>query len=80
MLGWLIELFPLAIPLVLGLVSVIKKLVGDDPGEAAFLRSGPLLTPSSQWGPRDDRPKPALSGISNLGMYDDIQLEKRTEL
>ena len=64
-LGWLIEFFPLSIPLILGLYSAGRRILRGQPREAAFLRSGPLLSPSSKWGPREDRPKLEIDGILN---------------
>ena len=77
-LGWLVELFPLAIPLSVWIYSSVIKVSRGESFLTAFFRS--FVTPSSHWGPREDRPKPSLSGITNMGMYDDVPYEKRTEL
>jgi len=56
-LGWMVELFPVIIPLALGLWTTFSALTKGDSQGASFLRTGPLLSPSSMWGPRPDRPR-----------------------
>merc|ERR1711915_970750 len=52
-LGWLIELFPIAVILI---VALWKTFISwSRKQKFAFVRVGPMLSPSTKWGPRDDR-------------------------
>ena len=69
-LGWLLELFPIALVLLSTLGIVGSNLWhGRD---VSFLRAGPLMTPSAAWGPREDRPRPGKEGTDNAAYSDDV--------
>ena len=52
-LGWLLELYPVAVVILIGVWNVWKnKRQGNS---VAFFRVGPMLEPKSTWGPRPDR-------------------------
>ncbi len=66
-LGWLVELFPMAVLIFTAIYVVIKRSLS---GKAvSFLKSGPLMSPNSHWGPRPDRP--TSGGQKNEGFSGD---------
>ena len=67
-LGWLIELAPIAFIILVSVWVAFTNLLKKK--EIAFLRAGPLLSPSPAWGPREDRPKME-KGEQNLSFNDD---------
>ena len=52
-LGWLLELYPVGIVVVIGTWNVWKKNREGEP--VAFFSVGPMLKPKTTWGPRKDR-------------------------
>ena len=52
-LGWLIELSPIALIALVAFWSIFSNLMKKK--DIAFLRSGPMMSPSAKWGPREDR-------------------------
>jgi len=52
-LGWVLELYPVAIVVVIGIWNVWKK--HKEGHSVAFFRVGPMLQPKTTWGPRPDR-------------------------
>ena len=71
-LGWLIELSPVATVLLVSLWVFFSNW--SKKKDTAFLKVGPLLSPSEKWQPREDRPKKA-GGQPNIAFYDDVKLD-----
>ena len=51
-LGWLIELSPILVVLLLSIITAIRKsMQGED---IAYIKTGPMMKPKQSWGPRKD--------------------------
>ena len=51
-LGWLIELSPIWVVLLLSIITAIRKsMQGED---IAYIKKGPMMKPKQSWGPRKD--------------------------
>ena len=71
-LGWLIELSPIALILLVSLWVTLSNWIKKN--DIAFLKVGPVLSPSEKWGPRKDRPKMA-EGQHNISFSEDVKVD-----
>jgi len=68
-LGWLIELFPFAVTILGGVIAIWQR---KESGESfAFLKTGPMMRPNEQWGPRADSGLP-LHSWKGASVDDDV--------
>jgi len=68
-LGWMLELYPLLIIFAVSAFAAIKRI--NEGKVWAFVKPGPMMMPTNQWGPRPDSGLPLHSwrGETN-GAYD----------
>jgi len=71
-LGWFMELSPVVFVFIVSIGIVIYNYLQGGP--IAFLRAGPLMSPSAEWGPREDRPRDIKTEVDNLAFYMDIPI------
>ena len=63
--GWVLQLFPLGVVALIGLIQVYRRYKA---GKCiAFVKTGPMLQPKDNWGPRPDR---------NIDLQDHVLDEK----
>lgn len=67
MLGWMLELEPLAIVAIVMVYTVVKRKYNGK--SVAFVQPGPLMSPNKMWSARPDRPMPK-EFVENEGFED----------